>query len=235
MGGSIPKPFLPFGAENEPVIYHTVRALSAYSNCSGMVLILAPDLRDELWREHGEALTRLGVTAVASGGASRQESVANGLATLTEECDLVAVHDAVRPFPSKFLLQNLMRAAQHYGGALPVLQVTDTVKRVDESIASESAAQECSVDGVVHETVPRAGLYSVQTPQVFRADLFREAYSRAASLGEEVTDDAMVVEQAGGTVVGVRGERFNLKLTTPEDMPLAAALLAAGLVGGSDE
>jgi 2-C-methyl-D-erythritol 4-phosphate cytidylyltransferase len=225
MGSNIPKPFLPFGPAQEPVVFTTLRALAGYASTGEIVLVLPPDQREALLADHEPDFKRLGVTATVPGGASRQESVSRGLAAIEQPCDLIAVHDAVRPFPSPELLIALANAAATTGGALPVLPVTDTIKRVGDTEVEGNR-----IEGEVHETVPRQGLYAVQTPQVFDATLLRSAYEKAQSLGEEITDDASLVEAAGGTVTGVLGDRFNLKLTTREDLDLAAALMSAGLV-----
>jgi 2-C-methyl-D-erythritol 4-phosphate cytidylyltransferase len=154
----------------------------------------------------GRALAKLLAVrcVVVPGGARRQDSVRNGLLALGP-CDWVAVHDAARPFATCDLLVRTLAAAQATGAAVPVVPLTDTIKRVR--------------DGLVVETVPRADLWAVQTPQVFRGALLAQAH-RAAS--DDATDDAMLVERLGTRVAVAEGAYNNVKITTAEDMDLAA-------------
>lgn len=227
MGGTLPKPFLPLGRDDTPVLLLTLASLRRYPNTGEIIVILPPEQEKALLNSYGSALFASGVTAIVPGGPSRQESVYRGLQALTQPCELIAVHDAVRPFVTTDLLMRLARAAARAGGALPVIPVTDTIKRLAPADSKEDAEE---AEGVIRETVSRRALYAVQTPQIFQAGQLTEAYRKAHSLGEEVTDDASLIEAAGGRVIGVRGDRFNLKLTTPDDLLLAGALIAAGLV-----
>lgn len=142
------------------------------------------------------------------GGATRSDSVRSGLAAVPQSAEVIVVHDAARPLASHGLYELVIAAvAGGADGAVPALRVVDTIKRVD--------------DGRVVATVPRDDLVVVQTPQAFRADVLRAAHASGA-IG---TDDAAVVEAAGGTVVIVPGERQNLKITLPEDLEIATVLL----------
>jgi 2-C-methyl-D-erythritol 4-phosphate cytidylyltransferase / 2-C-methyl-D-erythritol 2,4-cyclodiphosphate synthase len=156
------------------------------------------------------------VDMVVAGGASRQESVARGLAVVAADARLVICHDAARPFASPELFDRVVAALSERPearGAVPVVTPPDTVKRVR--------------DGVVVETLARAELALAQTPQAFDAEAIRGAHARAERLGLEATDDAMLLELAGDTVVTVPGEPANFKITTPEDMARAERLLAS--------
>jgi 2-C-methyl-D-erythritol 4-phosphate cytidylyltransferase len=147
------------------------------------------------------------VVAVA-GGATRAGSVRSALAAVPADAEIVVVHDAARPLASPLLFAAVIAAVRDGAdAAVPALAITDTVKRVDG-------------DRVV-ETVPREGLVVVQTPQAFRAAALR----RAHATGSEGSDDAMLVEQAGGVVRIVAGEARNLKITVTADLELAAAML----------
>lgn len=150
------------------------------------------------------------VAAAVAGGATRSASVRAGLAAVPASAAVVVVHDAARPLASKALFEAVIDAVRSGAdGAIPALPVPDTLKRVDG-------------DRVV-ETASRDELVAVQTPQAFRADALCAAHAR----GADATDDAALVEAAGGRVVVVPGERTNLKITTPADLALAAALCAA--------
>lgn len=143
------------------------------------------------------------------GGESRSESVRAGLAAVPDDADVICVHDAARPLASADLYARVIAAVeQGADGAVPGLAVTDTVKVVH--------------DGEVIETPDRATLVAVQTPQAFRATVLRAAHAGAAS----ATDDAALVEAAGGRVVVVAGEPDNRKITMPEDLDRARAVVA---------
>jgi 2-C-methyl-D-erythritol 4-phosphate cytidylyltransferase len=150
------------------------------------------------------------VSAAVAGGDTRSASVRAGLAAVAESATIVVVHDAARPVASTELFAAVIDAVR--GGAdaaVPALPVPDTVKRIEG-------------DHVL-ETVARDGLVTVQTPQAFQARALRAAHLT----GDEATDDAALIEAAGGRVVVVAGEPANLKVTTPADLAVAAALLAA--------
>jgi 2-C-methyl-D-erythritol 4-phosphate cytidylyltransferase len=149
------------------------------------------------------------VTAAVTGGATRAESVRAGLAAVSDRSDIIVVHDAARPLATPDLFRAVIAAVRDGAdAAVPAVAVTDTVKRVD-------------ADRVL-DTLPRDSLVAVQTPQAFRADALRAGHTG----GADATDDAALVEAAGGTVRTVAGEPRNLKVTTATDLTVAAALLA---------
>jgi 2-C-methyl-D-erythritol 4-phosphate cytidylyltransferase len=140
--------------------------------------------------------------ACVTGGATRSESVRNGLAAVGDAADIVLVHDAARPFATAALFEAVIAAVRSGAdAAVPGIPVTDTIKQV-------------TGDGVVVATPARASLVAVQTPQAFRADVLRRAHAR----GGEGTDDAALVEDLGGHVVVVEGDPSNRKLTVAEDL-----------------
>jgi 2-C-methyl-D-erythritol 4-phosphate cytidylyltransferase len=148
------------------------------------------------------------VQAVVAGGATRSESVRAGLAAVATDADIVVVHDAARPLATPELFELVVDAVRAGAdAAVPALEVADTLKRVDGER--------------VVETVSRDHLVAVQTPQAFRASVLRDAHAR----GDEATDDAALVESAGGKVVVVAGDPRNLKVTTVADLVLASTLL----------
>jgi len=148
------------------------------------------------------------VSRCCLGGRRRQDSVAAGLSHL-ERCDWVIIHDGARPLVTVELIERGLEAAGETGAAVAAVPVTDTVK-----IAGE--------DRTVLQTLPRQNLWAVQTPQVFRYGIITEAYRRA---GDDVTDDASLVEQAGYPVRLYPGAYDNIKVTTPADLALAEALV----------
>jgi 2-C-methyl-D-erythritol 4-phosphate cytidylyltransferase len=147
------------------------------------------------------------VVAVA-GGDTRAESVRAALAAVPTDAEIIVVHDAARPLASLLLFAAVIAAVRSGAdAAVPALAVTDTLKRVEGER--------------VVETVSRDGLVVVQTPQAFRSDALRRAHAS----GDEGSDDAMLVEQAGGVVRVVAGEVRNLKITVPDDLEVAAGLI----------
>lgn len=154
------------------------------------------------------------VHAVVAGGAERSDSVRAGLAAIPEEAEVIVVHDAARPLASRDLWRAVIEAVQAGAdAAIPGVPVADTVKRVDA--------------GRVLETVERHDLVAVQTPQAFRAEVLR----RAHAAGGDATDDAGLVERAGGTVVVVPGEARNRKVTDRDDLVVLEAWLGTGVDG----
>jgi 2-C-methyl-D-erythritol 4-phosphate cytidylyltransferase len=152
------------------------------------------------------------VACAIPGGAERQDSVAEGLRALPASVQWVAVHDAARCLVSPRDVARVIDAARAGGAALLAVPASDTIKRVR--------------DGRVVETPPRAECWAAQTPQVFRAELLREAIAKARADGIVGTDDAQLVERLGVPVRVVEGSRSNLKITRPEDLLLAERLLA---------
>lgn len=176
-----------------------------------IILAIAPEDR-ELFEDRYQANVAFLGIRVIEGGAERHDTVARALAVVDPACDFVAVHDAARPLVTSALIDAVFAAAREHGAALPGLPVTDTLKRVGP-------------DGLAGETVSRAGLAAVQTPQAFRRELLERAHARRSTLEAEITDDAQLVEALGHPCRIVEGSRFNLKITTPEDLRLASALL----------
>jgi 2-C-methyl-D-erythritol 4-phosphate cytidylyltransferase len=150
------------------------------------------------------------VTQVVPGGAERQESVFRGLEVLSTEW--VLVHDAVRPFVTHERIDALLEAVRLHGAAILAVPLKDTVK-----VAGDA--------GVVEKTLDRSRLLAVQTPQAFRRTLLEDAHRRAREVGLMGTDDAMLVEELGADVRVVPGDYANIKLTTPEDLVVADAIL----------
>ncbi len=214
MGASTLKPFLPLAGR--PILVHVLERVAEAGVADEAVVVVPEADRAWLERTYGAALRAAGMTALVSGGPRRQDSVARGLAALCGDAPLVAIHDAVRPFASAALIRAVCAAAATADGAVPVIPVVDTLKRVR--------------DGRVQGTVDRDGLYGVQTPQVFGRARIEHLYARAEELDARATDDARLAEAAGLALRAVPGEPYNLKITTPQDLRLAEALLAAGLV-----
>jgi 2-C-methyl-D-erythritol 4-phosphate cytidylyltransferase len=152
------------------------------------------------------------VTAIVSGGKERQDSVANGLSSVSADILYVAIHDGARPLITPDLIEKVLHDAKQNGAAALGVPVKDTIKRVNEK-------------GMVTETPDRSTLYAVQTPQVFDIDIYKKSLAFAKEHNLAVTDDCQICESAGYPVLITQGSYRNLKITTPEDLILAEALL----------
>jgi 2-C-methyl-D-erythritol 4-phosphate cytidylyltransferase len=199
LGSRTPKQFLALGRES--ILAATLRHFRRHPRV-GAVVVAAPAAHVErtrrLLRGPGAALM------VVAGGPTRQESVWLALQAAPAAADLILVHDAVRPFLTRALIDALVAAAERDGAAICALPISETVKRVR--------------DGLVDGTVDREGLWAVQTPQAFRAAVLREAHDKARRDGFVGTDEAMLVERLGHPVRVVPGLPENVKITTPDDL-----------------
>lgn len=178
--------------------------------CQTLLVVNPADM--ELFRRRYTANIAFMEIKIVEGGKERFDSVANALALLKPEAEFVAIHDAVRPCLTEGLINAVFAQAEKTGAALLGMPVRDTVKQADKE------------DKVV-KTVPRQGLWLAQTPQVFRKDWLLEAYAKRKELGQDITDDAQLVEAAGHPVRLVEGASTNVKITTKSDLFLAEAVL----------
>lgn len=205
----VDKILTPLGGEE--VILHALRPFRD-SDLVGEIVIVA---REDLMVPIGDLCRRKGidkVRRVVKGGDSRAESVLAGLRAAAPQAALLAIHDGARPFVTKQIVEETIRAARQCSAAAPAIPVKDTIKRAR--------------DGVVTETPDRAELFAVQTPQVFDADLIRTALGKAIQEGAALTDDCSAVERLGFPVHLVPGSEENIKITTPRDLVHGAAILA---------
>lgn len=190
-----------------PLFWHSARTFSRIASMRGLVFVF-PEADIKRMRRTVKDLFKtddLGLRfEVVAGGHRRQDSVRHGLEALPRECDAVLVHDSARPFASVSMIQSLLETLEDGAqGVIPATEVTDTIKRVDGDTVSE--------------TLTRAELRAVQTPQAFMLRTLCEAHDRAESEGWDVTDDASMVERMSEVRL-VPGEAENIKITTPEDL-----------------
>lgn len=202
------KVFLRIGGT--PVLLHSLRVFVAHPAVAHIVVVARAG-EEERVRTLAQDLLPAKPLAVVTGGAERQDSVYAGLRAL-EGCDVVLVHDAARPFVRPQHVDRLLAAVEETGAACLGVPVKDTVKRVD-------------ADGTIAATPPRLSLWLAQTPQAFWRTLLLEAHEAARADGVAATDDAALVERLGHPVRMVMGDYDNLKITTPEDVVVAEALL----------
>ena len=210
MGGGRNKLFLPLA--RCPILIRTLETLSSCDLISEAIIAAAPEDTAEVEEmlQHWRTNLNLLPISVVVGGAERQHSVANALAALPPDAELVLVHDGARPLAPTDVLAAAVREAEKCGAAIVAVPVKDTVKQVEA--------------GEVIATPPRETLWAVQTPQVFHRDLLTRAYAQAEADGFIGTDDASLVERLGEPVRIVRGSYRNIKVTTPEDLLIAETL-----------
>lgn len=201
MESSLPKQFQLLAGK--PVLEHAIAAFRRY-NPEINVVVVVPAAYEDYWKAYPTEFAH----RVVTGGASRFESVRNGLAAIAGDQGIVGVHDAARPLVSRATIETCYRTAAAAGNAVPVLAHADSLRRLE---------------GTGSMPVDRAAYRMVQTPQCFSLPLLRRAYTAPESAG--FTDDATVVEAAGEKLHLVAGNRENIKLTVPADMKLAEALL----------
>ena len=192
----------------KPVLMHTIERFRAYSDELKIILVL-PHEQQDYWRQICQKHNFTIEHTVVDGGQTRFHSSQNGVATVPDDATgVIGIHDGVRPFVSEETIARCFEAARQFGAALPVLPVTDTLRRVTD-------------DGGYN--VQRNDYRTVQTPQTFDAQLLKQAFKQPYS--DNFTDDASVVEALGHKVTMVDGNRENIKLTTPFDLVVAEALI----------
>ncbi len=190
----------------EPIVARTINTFSEALPGAEIVVVL-PEAHIPLW-ENLRARFDVAPHRIVAGGKERFHSVLNGINALSSEVEYIAVHDGVRALATKRLIIRAMLAVEEHDAVIPVVDVVDSYRRVE---------------GDDSYIVPRSELRIVQTPQIFKAQLLRDAYNVAFS--PAFTDDASVVEASGGHITLVEGERTNIKITTPEDITLAESFL----------
>lgn len=205
MQSSLPKQFMILGGE--PVVARTINTFAEALPGAEIVVVL-PQEHISLWKNLA-ARFDVAVHKCVAGGKERFDSVKCGIAALSPEVKYVAIHDGVRALVSKRLIINAMLKIESVEALIPVVDAVDSYR---------------VVEGTESEVIARSKLRIVQTPQLFRADILRKAY--AQEYDPRFTDDATVVEGLGVKITLIEGERSNIKLTTPEDMVYAEAMIA---------
>ena len=208
-GVQIKKQFIKL--KGKEILAYTLDVLESVESISGIVVIASKDDMEqcsELVRQYGYKK----VLEIVKGGSRRQNSVLAGLSAVPKDADMVVIHDGARPFVTVEEVEATIRTAERVGGAVLAVPVTDTIKVVGPR-------------SIIVETPPRSGLYSAQTPQTFKASILRKAFEKLAADNATCTDEASAVEALGEPVKLVEWTRPNFQITTPADLPVAAALL----------
>ena len=206
--GGVNKILLPLG--ERLVIGVTMQAFESCPEISEIVIVAReadiPAIKQEA---ESAGITKLKVCT--PGGATRQESVINGMRCISDETELVAIHDGARPLVKPEHISKVIKDASVFGGATLGVPVKDTIKTVE--------------GGLITDTPPRKFLYITQTPQIFKRRLYFEGIDFALEHGLDFTDDCQLVEAIGGKIAMTVGDYTNIKITTPEDINIAEVLL----------
>jgi len=196
---------LMFIIQGKPVLAHTIEVFEKSRLVEDIIIVTMEEKLETI----GKMCEEYGynkVSLVLCGGASRLDSVINGIYAASKKARLIAIHDGARPCLDLELLERTIQKAAVYNAAAPGIPITSTVKRVE--------------DEIIKETVDRKGLVEIQTPQIFRAEIIKAALTNVSKKAIEITDDCMAVEILGMPVYIVEGSRKNIKVTTPEDLRL---------------
>ncbi|MBP3250480.1 MAG: 2-C-methyl-D-erythritol 4-phosphate cytidylyltransferase [Ruminococcus sp.] len=213
--GGVNKILMPLG--ERLVIGVTMLAFEQVEEVSEIVIVAREaDIPAIQAEAQAAGVTKL--SACTTGGATRQESVINGIRQIGKSSNLVAIHDGARPLVKPEHIRRVIKDASVFGGATLGVPVKDTIKTVD--------------GGLIIDTPPRKSLYITQTPQIFKRDLYFEGIDFALEHGLDFTDDCQLVEAIGGKVYMTTGDYTNIKITTPEDIRLAETLLEFDRSGG---
>lgn len=209
MGGGVNKNLLEIAGE--PILIRTLKTFSQVERVNFLIVIVASHEVETV-----EKLLRgtkgLKSWVVTIGGSERQYSIANGLKLLPNDAEIILVHDAARPLISTRTINDVIDAAEKFGGAIAAVPSKDTIKIVD-------------AEGFVKHTPPRSELVAVQTPQGFRREILLQAYEKAATENFLGTDDSSLAERLGVKIKIVASDYQNIKITTPEDMTIAESFL----------
>ena len=189
-----------------------VRTLKTFSQSARINFLIVVTNEVETVTEILNATPNLKPFAVTAGGSERQYSIANGLKLVPNDAEIVLVHDAARPLINLETIENVIDAAEKFGGAIAAVPEKNTIKIID-------------AEGFVKSTPPRAELVAVQTPQGFKKEILMRAYEQAAADNFLGTDDASLVERIGGKIKIVQSSYKNIKITTPEDIQIAETFL----------
>jgi 2-C-methyl-D-erythritol 4-phosphate cytidylyltransferase len=213
MGNTTPKPYLLLGGK--PILAHTLGIFEKIKEIQEVILVVHPDELDYCQEKVISPYGFKKVLRLVPGGKERQDSVYNALKALKDEDELeiILVHDGVRPFVTPEQVCRVIQAARSHGAAVLGLPAQDTLKIV-------------SAEGQIRQTLERQDVWQIQTPQAFQAALLRRAFTEAYSRNFYGTDEASLAEQLQQPVVVVPGSPLNQKITTPEDLALAEAILS---------
>ena len=210
LGSSIAKQYLLL--DRVPVLVRTLKIFQQAKVIDEIVLVVPEDDLISAKKQLVDKYDLTKVTAIVAGGNERQDSVRNGLSAIVDRCDVVIIHDGVRPLLTEEMINQVVAAAKSYGASSMGVKVKDTVKQTTDS-------------DLIAATLPRNNLWLTQTPQAFAFDILQKAYAAAVSDKFYGTDDASLVERIGVKVKMIAGSYENIKITTPDDLIIAEAFI----------
>lgn len=210
MKAGINKQFLEL--EDKPVIAHTLEVFNQCDEIEELIVVTAPEELDYFSENIIQKYHFNKIKKLVAGGAERQESAYRGIKAASEQSEILLIHDGARPFVSRQTILDCIREARHYGAASAGMPSKDTIKLLDE-------------EGFVKVTPPRSCVWLTQTPQAFQRDILLRAHEEALARNAAATDDAMLAELLGYKVKMVEAAYENIKITTPEDLIIAAQLI----------
>jgi len=206
----LPKQFIPLSGK--PIIVYPIQSFEG-SDLIQEIIVVVP----ESWVEYtkNEIVDKYGlkkVSKVIAGGTQRQQSVEKGFHSISSRPQIVVVHDGVRPFVTLDIIEEVVAEAGKSGGAIAAFPSTDTIKK-------------SSPEQFIENTAPRDNIWFAQTPQAFRYDVLKQAFEKASEDGYLATDESQLVERLGMEVKLVKGSKYNIKITTPEDLEMGKLIL----------
>ncbi len=210
MGSEVPKQFIE--VSGKPIIAYTLNALSKCADIRDIIIVTLPEYI-VYCKDVVDTFNFCKVKKIVCGGESRSRSVFNGLKEVTADCDIVAIHDGVRPLIDEDTISSCIRAASEYGCAAVGVKMKDTIKV-------------CDNNGFIEGTADREKLWMIQTPQVFKKDIIYSLHKEADVNGVSYTDDCILAESRGYKIKIVEGKYENIKITTPQDI-----FIMKGLIG----
>jgi 2-C-methyl-D-erythritol 4-phosphate cytidylyltransferase len=206
MNSDIPKQFIQI--HGKPIIIHTIEAFIHSGEAFEIIVSINSNYLEE-WESMRKNFLPDHLIITACGGPTRFHSVKNGLACISDDNSIVAIHDAVRPLVNSEVIRQAVKTAISYGNAIPVVPINDSVRKKE---------------GIFSEVVDRNTLVAVQTPQCFQTSLIKDAYNQ--NYDERFLDDAVVLEKTGKTIRLIEGNPENIKITRPIDLLIAKSLLS---------
>lgn len=210
MGTPVRKQYLELAGR--PILSHTVERFTTCGYCDHVMLVVPPGDSEYCRNEVLARVDQAEMVTIVTGGAERQDSVYCGLNAVPAKDGIVLIHDGVRPFVYRDQIQSLIACAEEKGACIPGIAAFDTLKKADQR-------------GCITQTLDRNGIWLAQTPQAFQYRLIRKAHEIARERNFLGTDDASLVEQIGHDVFILPGNRDNIKITAPEDLKTAEAIL----------
>ena len=209
MGTEVSKQFLPLCGKE--ILAHSVEKFEKAENIRDIVLVTGEDSLQDV-RDMAQEYGWKKIVSVVEGGKERQDSVWNGLQAVSDDTDIVLIHDGVRPFVTEDILDHSIETAVEMGGCVAGVPAKDTIKV-------------CNSENIAVATPDRSTLWQIQTPQTFRKELIMQAYQKAKEDGFVGTDDASLAEYSGCPVKVIMGSYRNIKITTKEDLLIGEAFL----------